>query len=507
MSAEPVVPPAAAGGLPSALQLVRAPGTGPPEADRRRTDPLGALSRRLDDLCTQAVDAGEIAAGLEARGFTDAQVQRTYNLPDVFALADTLFHLVPRRGARTAAADTADPWRLPASRLVLRGLLFALPGLLYVSALPAYTSAPDVIVLAAGLLGGWGAGQGCAYLGHVLRGRRQIGAARSWLSRCVLSAVGVAAIAGVDAVAAGADVQAVLVAAGLIVYMVAAAAVLVEQRERLLLVVLMPGVAASGLLLVPGGKVWAAAGAGVTLLLLVLLALFLCGPDGIRPRPRDLPRHAHAAPALGDVIAPADRRAAAWQVAYGLLVGVAVTVPQALGGGMPNATAGAAGAAVLPLVCSSGTAEWLVHRVRRRGMALARVQTGVRAFGARMRWELLFGLAVHAAVAALVAVAVSRGAAELPDLTGWRPPVPDRALLAAYALAAVGLAAALTAMSCGAAARVVVHLAVALAAGLAVSLAFRAELAPVLPLVVPALVTAVMTRLALRAVLDPQLHA
>ncbi|MGY3679917.1 hypothetical protein [Streptomyces sp. TE33382] len=71
-----------------------AEGSGPADARRGPADPVKPLMRRHRDLCERAVDALEIAAGLEADGLTDRTAAR-YRHHDVFALAEELYARVP----------------------------------------------------------------------------------------------------------------------------------------------------------------------------------------------------------------------------------------------------------------------------------------------------------------------------------------------------------------------------------------------------------------------------
>ncbi|KOT28528.1 membrane protein [Streptomyces caelestis] len=71
-------------------------------------DPVKALLHRHRDLCEQAVDPLEIAAGLEAHGITDRTAAR-FRHRDVFSLAEELYARVPRDDAppRPAPATTS----------------------------------------------------------------------------------------------------------------------------------------------------------------------------------------------------------------------------------------------------------------------------------------------------------------------------------------------------------------------------------------------------------------
>ncbi|MFB6439117.1 hypothetical protein ACFCVY_20410 [Streptomyces sp. NPDC056411] len=64
---------------------------------RGPADPVRALMHRHQMLCAHAVDALEIAAGLEAHGVTDRTAAR-FRHRDVFSLAEELYARVPRAG-------------------------------------------------------------------------------------------------------------------------------------------------------------------------------------------------------------------------------------------------------------------------------------------------------------------------------------------------------------------------------------------------------------------------
>ncbi|MGW3354084.1 hypothetical protein ACWDFL_01505 [Streptomyces bungoensis] len=73
-------------------------------------DPVKALLHRHRELCEQAVDPLEIAAGLEAHGVTDRTAAR-FRHRDVFSLAEELYARVPRDGA-----PAPQPGPMPAPR-------------------------------------------------------------------------------------------------------------------------------------------------------------------------------------------------------------------------------------------------------------------------------------------------------------------------------------------------------------------------------------------------------
>lgn len=128
--------PGPAGGLsgrgPAAPAPVGAPAGAPAPAARPRrgtADPVKVLMHRHRELCARAVDPLEIAAGLEAQGFTDRTAAR-FRHRDVFSLAEELYARVPRGGEPPAPpapprGDT-DAWRLavltPGAAAALTGI-------------------------------------------------------------------------------------------------------------------------------------------------------------------------------------------------------------------------------------------------------------------------------------------------------------------------------------------------------------------------------------------------
>ncbi|MFI1659820.1 hypothetical protein ACH4ZU_33655 [Streptomyces sp. NPDC020472] len=88
---------------------------GRPRGRRGQADPVKVLMHRHRELCERAVDPLEIAAGLEAQGFTDRTAAR-FRHRDVFSLAEELYARVPRgqEGPAPAAEPerTRAPWAL-----------------------------------------------------------------------------------------------------------------------------------------------------------------------------------------------------------------------------------------------------------------------------------------------------------------------------------------------------------------------------------------------------------
>ncbi|QIK06707.1 hypothetical protein SLV14_002652 [Streptomyces sp. Je 1-4] len=134
------------GGATAAPGEVRAERPAPPRKDaaarplrRGPADPVRTLMHHHQDLCARAVDALEIAAGLEAHGVTDRTAAR-FRHRDVFSLAEELYARVPR--AAPDATPAAAPYATaPArrSRTVCAALQL-LPGAVSVAAVAALAS-------------------------------------------------------------------------------------------------------------------------------------------------------------------------------------------------------------------------------------------------------------------------------------------------------------------------------------------------------------------------------
>ncbi|MFN0284070.1 MAG: hypothetical protein ACKVZ6_19150, partial [Kineosporiaceae bacterium] len=217
--------------------------------DRRAADPVGRLSRELDSLCVAAVDAVEIAAGLEAAGFTD-RAAREYGARDVFDLAETLFDRTRFGRGRPGRPKLVNAWAERPLQHMLRGVAFAAPGLLFVACLPAVTGDLDRAALVVAMLLAWPGSQAMAFFGHLLEGRRHPAGARAVLRLALVVLAVVAVGFGVLAAAVGVDDRVAALGAGEVLYLAAAAVVLVLGHERLALAVLAPGVLAAAVGLV-----------------------------------------------------------------------------------------------------------------------------------------------------------------------------------------------------------------------------------------------------------------
>ncbi|MBT2366464.1 hypothetical protein J7E88_14395 [Streptomyces sp. ISL-10] len=221
-------------------------------------DPMDALADRLHDMIAAAVHPDEIAAVLESDGMTDDHIRLTYGRPDSFTLAEELYAKVPRAHPEPPGPP-ADPWRVSLLGCLLRGLVFALPGLAYVPAAPQLAGA-DLAPLLAGALTGWMWNQALSHRAY------------SWLAlgdraaavRCLRAGAPAGAVLGTAAAllftGPGQWPSAVFSAAQSL-YLSAATALLVLGRERALLCCLLPLPAGTVLVLLHEGvPLWARTG-------------------------------------------------------------------------------------------------------------------------------------------------------------------------------------------------------------------------------------------------------
>ncbi|MEW5659660.1 hypothetical protein ABGT92_30640 [Streptomyces cinereoruber] len=109
----PAVKPAPPAVKPEAPAVKPAPPA--PRPRHGTADPVKVLLHRHRELCERAVDPLEVAAGLEAQGFTDRTAAR-YRHRDVFSLAEELYARVPRRPEEVRIAEDRPepvaPWAL-----------------------------------------------------------------------------------------------------------------------------------------------------------------------------------------------------------------------------------------------------------------------------------------------------------------------------------------------------------------------------------------------------------
>ncbi|MFB7510571.1 hypothetical protein, partial [Streptomyces broussonetiae] len=340
-----------------ALRLAGTPACARENRPRTR-EAVSRLAADLADRVGPAVHPYEVAALLEAEGLTADQIKEGYGHPDLFSLAAALYDQVPRTFPEPARA--ADPWRPDHLRCLLRGVLFALPGLAYLITAPLWhpgrhAAAPIV----AGLVS-WAWGQALGHRAYVrmATGRRE--AARTLLAGAPLGA----ALATAGAVPFAGGGPALLMAAAQSLYLAAAGVLLVLARERQLLAALTPLVAGAALL-----PWWEPGPALRTALpLLALLATLAVTAHALRG--------AFAATAADGT--PPRLSASLPYGLFGLAAGVLVLLE---GRQEPYA--------VIVLTVSMGPAEWLLYRYR--GLAVAALRATATPAGFRLRSAAVLG--------------------------------------------------------------------------------------------------------------------
>ncbi|SEC29609.1 hypothetical protein [Streptomyces sp. PAN_FS17] len=387
-----------------------------------RPDPLDELSARLDDFTAAAVHPDEIAAPLESDGLSDDQIRERYGVKNSFALAEELYERTERRYPEPEGPPH-DPWRAGLLGCLLRGLLFALPGLGYVLGAPLLAGPRDAfglpaatLPLLAGALVGWTWNQGLAHRAYSWLGLGDRPAAR----RCLLLGAPVGALLGALAAlaVAGAHPGAVAFAAGQSVYLGAATALLVMGRERALLAALLPMSAGAVLALVrpvPDE-------ARLTLLLGSLMVVTLLGLREVAPRKgrgaalnlrlppreRDKPRRTRSRDT-----ATGPRLSASLPYAlFGLATGVLVLYA-ALGDAL-------SGEGTVALTLSMGPAEWLLYRFRSGTLTGLRSTGTARAFRRATVRTAAWCLAAYLAALLALALATSALWPGAPQITGVR---------------------------------------------------------------------------------------
>ncbi|MEU3528158.1 hypothetical protein AB0E62_30555 [Streptomyces sp. NPDC038707] len=359
---------------------LRLPGHGPdPEAVSR-------LAATLADRIGPAVHPYEVAALLEAEGLTAEQIKQRYGHPNLFSLATALYEQVPR--TYPEPAPPADPWRPDTVRCLLRGVLFALPGLAYLLTAPLWhpgrhSAAPIV----AGLVS-WAWGQALGHRAHLrlATGRRE--AARTLLTGAPLGA----ALATAAAAPLAGPGPVLLAAAAQSLYLAAAGVLLVLARERLLLAALTPLIAGAAVL--PWWEPGTVVRAGLPLLALVA-TLAATG---------HVLRGALATPAAAT--AGGTRPRPLWSLPYGLF-GLAAGVLVLLEGRQEPY-------AVIVLTVSMGPAEWLLYRYR--GLSVAALRATATPAGFLLRSAAVLAGCLVAYLLPLLPAARLTGAAPAPLL-------------------------------------------------------------------------------------------
>ncbi|MFF8269332.1 hypothetical protein ACF059_18345 [Streptomyces sp. NPDC016562] len=421
------------GGAPQTLLAVPRPRTEDPAAD-----PMDELAERLDVFIAAAVHPDEIAAVLESDGMTDEYIRLTYGRHDSFSLAEELYARVPR--SYPEPADTPDPWKVSLTACLLRGVIFALPGLAYLLGAPLLEGPQDrlglpagTLTLLAGALIGWVWDQTLSHRAYSWLGLGDRAAA----GRTLLVGAPAGSLLGTAAALAvpGGPPFSYAFAAGQALYVGAATVLLVLGRERVLLAALGPMAAGALLALFVDLPV----PVRVSLLAVSLLAACTLAvrelplADGVRAavlrvrgwtarRPGKGPvrwrmlrgaeeEYAPRGPRLGDSVPYG-----VFGLGTGLLV-LYAALGEVLAGGPAEAVAAPSAVA---LTLSMGPAEWLLHRFRSGSLSGLRGARSPRDFRRRMLVTLGRCLALYLLVLLALGVAGTLLWPDAPGLTGVR---------------------------------------------------------------------------------------
>ncbi|MBH1934463.1 hypothetical protein I5Q34_09210 [Streptomyces sp. AV19] len=357
---------------------------------------LDDLARDLADVCAAAVHPDEIAAVLEADGLTSEQISGRYGLRDAFELAAELYARVPRGHPEPPPAP--DPWQVKPGLVLLRSLVFTLPGLGYALGAPLMSGGrgpgglpQGTAALVAAALTAWAWNQGLAHRAYL----RLASGGRAAAGRCLRTGAPLGGLlATAAALASGGPAGALAFAIGQALYLSAATVLLVLGRERLLLYTLLPVAGGGAAALVTDPPRVLAAGLLLATLAGVLAAASYQCVLAWREKTTPVP-----------VLSPL---ASLPYSLFGLGCGI-LTAVAALGEVLRHGSAAApAGPAVIALTLSMGAAEWLLYRFRSRALAaLGRTTTtgGLLAGIARV-----LGGCLAAYLAALAVLALAAGA-------------------------------------------------------------------------------------------------
>jgi hypothetical protein len=376
----------------------RRPGWG----DRRASDPVSKLGRDHDLVCRQASDPYEIAAALEAAGINDQTARTGYQRAGVFDLAEHLWERVPWRAADDQPPDRR--WELGFWRAQLRGLAYVVPAVVAMLVAGDVDGADMRGLVVVATIVSIGFGQALSVVAHALVGRGDLAAASALARRTLLAVTAVMSAVLVVMLAGDLDQFAVAaIASGQLVYVVAATSLVVFGADLLLAATVLPAAATSVLGLILGEPLLAGGGLVAIVVLPSLALRSLARPDGgVRLRES----LGWSALSIGITAA-----------VYGASTAVAASLAW-IAAGDPPVDAGAAPAVVLmlPMMAMFGTAEYLLHRARRRCMTVSsrvvRVQTFKRAAAAELRGMLIRYVVGSVAIAGCVALSLSTGGAD-----------------------------------------------------------------------------------------------
>ena len=234
------------GGTPVPTGEVTAPKYPTYEGPNRRSiHPIDLLARRLDPVCSSAVDPWQIAAVLESDGINDRIAREEYGFADVFELAEELFRRVPLRLPNPLRRSRR--FRVKRATVeVAHGPLLAAPTVFFVALIALL--GPKAVLWGGlgGLVLGWAWSLGAIRLGEQLAGRGLIQEAARALRINLYAALvltGLSLSVALGALGGGQLVgHALGVAVGLATWFLSARVLIGFGRESWAVFALLPGV-------------------------------------------------------------------------------------------------------------------------------------------------------------------------------------------------------------------------------------------------------------------------
>lgn len=320
-----------------------------------------------------AVDPFEIAAALEAVGVRPPMVRERFGRDDVFDLAHEMYRRIPLRPF--PGPTTQRP--LPGGRRdLLRGAVFAVPGIAFTDVLRAGGTRVSWWALPFALTIGWALGQLVAMLGHTLRNRRDEAGGRMIVTLLLAAGV-VGSLVGAAGLGHrfGSTAATPLVVALFVSFMVASGVLLLHEEEHVLAWAIVPA-ALAYLAALLGGH----ASTGRLALGLELVAVLIVFVGALRHASwRRWRRPRLVAADTGDVLAHLFHGACCGAVVSAVLMLALHTV----------GTRAVSEPVTWPLLITLGVMEWqlrsfraAVHRVRNTFGSLERFASSAwRAFG------------------------------------------------------------------------------------------------------------------------------
>jgi hypothetical protein len=253
-------------------------------------DPVDDLVAVIRPTAIRAVDAMQVAALLEARGYNDRTARVAFGYGDVFELAAEVFRRLGGHVQTLPVRKSATDWRR-SLRDTFHGVLYLLPSALFPAVMA--TIAPDQLVVALVVAGtlGWVWAGGASWLAYQLRGlgdERTAGRVLACSSIAgLVAATGFAVLVATWTAGGLAVISLVL---GVMVYQ-AASTLLVFYRGELWLATLMVPAAAAGTAYVVWGRdllLWALGTASVCVVIVFCVGVHRAvrarpnaGPDAV----------------------------------------------------------------------------------------------------------------------------------------------------------------------------------------------------------------------------------